>query len=335
LQVYEPTAPDESTLKLSIVQPKATKLSERFVKGSSPRFVKLNTSYSKLTEKEEHGGKSAQASGGKSLPFMDFKGGTNAGDTLHKLLEELAFDRTSQADSIYLTELTERHLTKSGIYVRDPDEKLSSAVQLVAKTIPKWMCTPLAGSGITLNKIHGLNRMSEVRFSLLCDTTGKNDFTWGERLKKGFNEEYKNQADISVLAEVEFSQEDINGLLTGSIDLVFTDPNGGATAKTYILDWKSNMIGRGSNSYDRAGMAQAIASNKYHLQYALYAAALHLYMKACKGDEWNYERDFGGCHYLFLRSFGEVEGTGDFHYRPSWNHIKTILETLGHSNLRA
>jgi exodeoxyribonuclease V beta subunit len=95
------------------------------------------------------------------------------------------------------------------------------------------------------------------------------------------------------------------------------------------------MIGKGSNSYDRAGMAQAIANNKYHLQYALYAAALHLYMKACKGDDWNYERDFGGCHYLFLRSFGEVEGTGDFNYRPSWNHIKTILETLGHSNVRA
>jgi exodeoxyribonuclease V beta subunit len=335
LKVSEPTVPDESTLKQSIVQPKATKLSERFVKGSSPRFVKLNTSYSKLTEKEEHGGKSAQASGGKSLPFMEFKGGTNAGETLHKLLEELDFGRTSTGDAAYLSELTERHIKKSGIYVRNTEEKLKAASELVAQTIPKWMGSPLAGSSIKLNQLTGLNRMSEVRFSLLCDTTGASETTWGERLKESFTSEYKGKPEIDVLAEVEFSQEDINGLLTGSIDLVFTDPNGGTTAKTYILDWKSNMIGRGSNSYDRAGMAQAIASNKYHLQYALYAAALHLYMKACKGDDWNYERDFGGCHYLFLRSFGEVEGTGDFHYRPSWNHIKTILETLGHSNVRA
>ena len=335
LQISTPTAPDEGKLKQAIVQPRPTTLSEKFAKGSSPRFVKLNTSYSKLTESEDHGGKTAQASGGKPLPFMDFKGGTNAGDTLHKLLEELDFDRTGQTDSDYLTKLSERHLKKSGIYVRDPEDKLSSAALLVAKTIPKWMSTPLAGSGIKLNQINGLNRMSEVRFSLLCDTTGKIDSTWGERLKQSFVAEYKDQADISVLTEVEFSEEDIDGLLTGSIDLVFNNPNGGDKAKTYILDWKSNMIGKGSNSYDRAGMAQAIANNKYHLQYALYAAALHLYMKACKGDDWNYERDFGGCHYLFLRSFGEVEGTGDFNYRPSWNHIKTILETLGHSNLRA
>ena len=335
LQTSDPSVPDESRLKQAIVQPRPATLSEKYAKGSSPRFVKLNTSYSKLTEKEDHGGKSAHASGGTPLPFMDFKGGANAGDTLHKLLEELAFDRTSQADSAYLSELTERHLKKSGIYVRDSEDKMSSAVQLVVKTMPKWMSTPLAGSGIRLNQINGLNRMSEVRFSLLCDTTGKIDCAWGERLKQSFIEEYKDQADISVLTEVEFSEEDIDGLLTGSIDLVFNAPNGGEKGKTYILDWKSNMIGKGSNSYDRAGMAQAIANNKYHLQYALYAAALHLYMKACKGDNWNYERDFGGCHYLFLRSFGEVEGTGDFNYRPSWNHIKTILETLGHSNVRA
>lgn len=335
LQVSEPSAPDESTLKLSIVQPKATKLSERFAKGRSPLFVKLNTSYSKLTEKEEHGGKSAQASGGKSLPFMEFKGGTNAGDTLHKLLEELDFRRTGTSDSSYLSELTERHLKKSGIYLRDTEEKFRLATELVAQTIPKWMSTPLAGSGIKLNQLSSLNRMSEVRFSLLCDTTGPSEITWGNRLKASFATEYKDKAQLEILAEVDFSQEDINGLLTGSIDLVFTDPNSGANAKTYILDWKSNMIGKGSNSYEREGMAQAIASNKYHLQYALYSAALHLYMKACKGDDWNYERDFGGCHYLFLRSFGEVEGTGDFNYRPSWNHIKTILETLGHSNVRA
>jgi exodeoxyribonuclease V beta subunit len=335
LTPIESAAPDAEEVKKAIVQAEPISISHKHAKGNRPKYSKQNTSYSQLTETSNHGEKRAQKTGGMALPFMEYKGGENAGDALHKLLEELDFQKVGKSHEAYLLSLTERHLKKSGIYLRDPDEKFRKACTLVAATIPKWIGTPLIGSGIKLNNLDNSNRMSEVRFSLLCETCGKHNQTWGDRLKETFRTEYSTQSDISMLAEVDFSEEDINGLLTGSIDLVFTDPSAAKSGKTYILDWKSNMIGKGSDGYGRSGMANAIANNKYHLQYALYAAALHLYMKACKGDDWNYERDFGGCHYLFLRSFGEVEGTGDFHYRPSWNHIKTILETLGHSNLRA
>lgn len=333
LNISEVEPVNSELAKQSIVTPKPITLSEKFPEDSrnlKPHYIKLNTSYSKLTEEEEHDPKKPDPSKGESLPFMEFKGGKNAGDALHKLLEELDFTKSS--DLSYLLKLTQKHLEKNGIYVRDP-AKFQKGCELVTNAIPKWMNSPLSDSGIKLCQLTQQNRMSEVRFSLLCNTTHTSE--WGTQLKEIFQKEYESQPELEVLAEVEFSQEDIDGLLIGSIDLVFSDPQGGATAKTYIIDWKSNMIGKGSDSYTRAGMAHAIADHKYHLQYALYSAALHLYMKACKGDQWNYERDFGGCHYLFLRSFGEVAGTGDFHYRPSWEHIKAILETLGHQNVRA
>ena len=46
--------------------------------------------------------------------------------------------------------------------------------------------------------------------------------------------------------------------------------------------------------------------------------------------DWDYERDFGGCHYLFMRAFGhDDQGTGDFFHRPSYATIQRLLKALG------
>ena len=41
--------------------------------------------------------------------------------------------------------------------------------------------------------------------------------------------------------------------------------------------------------------------HNYHLQYHLYVVAAHRYLRSRLGAAYDYERDFGGAYYLFLR----------------------------------
>ena len=66
--------------------------------------------------------------------------------------------------------------------------------------------------------------------------------------------------------------------------------------------------------------------NKYQLQYYIYTIALHRYLKLRKKD-YNYNRDFGGVLYVFLRGFEDVSSDGQrgvYFNKPD----KKIIEAL-------
>ncbi|MDO9073024.1 MAG: exodeoxyribonuclease V subunit beta [Rubrivivax sp.] len=93
----------------------------------------------------------------------------------------------------------------------------------------------------------------------------------------------------------------LEGYLRGFIDLVFE--HGG---RYYILDWKSNHLGRRPDAYGAPYVARAMAEHGYHLQYLLYAVALHRYLERRRPD-YRYDDHFGGAIYLFVRGV-----------RPGW-----------------
>ena len=94
----------------------------------------------------------------------------------------------------------------------------------------------------------------------------------------------------------------LEGLMTGFVDLVFM-----YKGKYYILDWKSNHLGNSVDRYSREYLDEAMAGSNYHLQYMIYTIAVKRYLEMKLGQDeqsnnrFNYDRDFGGVIYLFLR----------------------------------
>ena len=95
---------------------------------------------------------------------------------------------------------------------------------------------------------------------------------------------------------------EIEGLMNGSIDLVFVHDK-----RIYIVDYKSNTLGRTPEFYDDAGMTGCMTAKRYDLQYMIYSVAAHRYFSQRLGARYSYdggEYSFGGVFYLFLRGMG-------------------------------
>ena len=58
--------------------------------------------------------------------------------------------------------------------------------------------------------------------------------------------------------------------------------------------------------------------------------ALDAHLSRCLGKDWDYERDFGGVYYLYLRGFGtHPEGKhGAFFHRPSADFVTKLRSIL-------
>ena len=107
----------------------------------------------------------------------------------------------------------------------------------------------------------------------------------------------------------------VRGFLSGSLDLAFRAPH---DQRWYIVDWKSNHLGKTARDYGPRQLRAGMDEHHYHLQYHLYAIALCRYL-AQRQPGFTPERDFGGALYLFLRGMHPDHplGTGIYYDRPS------------------
>ncbi len=139
-----------------------------------------------------------------------------------------------------------------------------------------------------------------------------------------------NVADFSPKDLIQLSTDDISvdanplptleGVMNGKIDLFF-EHNG----KYYVLDWKSNFLGDSVSYYAEAGLNQAMNENNYHLQYLIYSLAVKKYLES-RIPNFNYETEFGGIIYLFVRGMRSGSNTGIFTAKPS---METIMDLDG------
>lgn len=115
----------------------------------------------------------------------------------------------------------------------------------------------------------------------------------------------------------------LRGYLRGFIDLVLE--HGG---RYYLVDYKSNHLGRDAASYDQDGLADAMDREGYRLQYLVYVVALHRYLGLRIAD-YDYDRHFGGVRYLFLRGMHAGEDRGVFRDRPPRALVEALDAWLG------
>jgi exodeoxyribonuclease V beta subunit len=128
--------------------------------------------------------------------------------------------------------------------------------------------------------------------------------------------------EISVLCE-KVSIDDsrtLEGFMTGFIDLFFEHKG-----KYYILDWKSNFLGNSLQDYQADRLDAVLTDNNYHLQYLIYSIALKRYLELRLSD-FNYERDFGGVYYVFLRGCRSGANTGVFYAKPDQEMVEAMDE---------
>lgn len=123
--------------------------------------------------------------------------------------------------------------------------------------------------------------------------------------------------EISDIVQID-DYRTIEGAMTGFVDLFFEHKG-----KYYILDWKSNFLGNSLDNYTHEKMDEAMRGNNYHLQHLIYTVAVKRYLES-RLPNFDYERDFGGCLYIFLRGCRKDKSSGMFYTKTPTDTIKAL-----------
>lgn len=119
--------------------------------------------------------------------------------------------------------------------------------------------------------------------------------------------------------------EDITGFLRGFIDLFFEHEG-----KYYVADYKSNTLGGEKSDYHDAQMRHSIKHAHYDLQYLIYTVAVVKFLQNQKED-FDYERDFGGVYYFYLRGMVAQSENGIYFVKPDYAIIEALMALFGES----
>lgn len=208
------------------------------------------------------------------LSVFSFPRGAKAGTFLHALFEfiDFATSMTDEKNTQVIQSLMEKHQI-------DP-----KWLELLQAWLTQVLVTPLDGQALKLCELPRRQRLTEMEFLLPLGLTSAEQLT---ALLRQFDPIAARSAALN-FAELE-------GMLKGFIDLIFE-----YQGKYYLLDWKSNHLGDQRMDYHQEALNQAMSEHRYDLQYLIYSLALHRYLGS-RVKNYQYERDFGGVYYLFLR----------------------------------
>lgn len=237
-----------------------------------------------------------------SFIFQMLPKGKRTGNFIHDILEKIDFteDEHSWMKSIrFFTKRYFNQQTNSDAFLNHISEWIKHIVEAQIST---------GKEKFSLIGIDKPSRTSELEFfmPLQDDATtlsiDENHFTKPIHLKN-----YKQ----------------LKGLFTGFVDLFFIHND-----KYYIVDWKSNFLGNELIHYQNQNLEDAMTSNNYHLQYYFYSLACHHYLQQHLGSSYNYEDDFGGVAYYFLRGNRSNTTSGIYFYKPSIDEIEHLRKSL-------
>jgi exodeoxyribonuclease V beta subunit len=248
--------------------------------------------------------------GMQNRTIYDFPRGARAGIFFHSLLEQLDF---TQSDPTYQDRLIQANLNAHGFD--------SQWLEVVRATIQRVLSVPLLSGGgdLTIGSIGPGDRINELAF-----TYPLKPFT-RYQLQEVFDH-YRGgsmpDAFSQHLKRLDFSAS--GGFLKGFIDLVFQ-----CDGRFFVLDWKSNDLGRRPIDYHIDNLQSVMSASYYILQYCLYALALHRYL-AMHLPTYNYAEHFGGVFYVFIRGVDPQKGPayGIYYDRPDVGLIQSLDNIL-------
>lgn len=260
------------------------------------------------------------------LPLAAVPGGARTGEMLHKLFETIDFATTTSEG---LRRVARDTLAAFGFRDAGLVEPVASAVEIALRT-------PLTENiaALTLSTVGMRDRLTELEFVFPIGAeggtapgllTGAHLATvFGRRAGPPWSPAYPDS-----LRRLGFPA--LSGFLRGFIDLAFT--SGG---RWYVLDYKSDFLGRKATDYAPEHLAHFMEAHHYLLQYHVYTIALHRHL-AQRVAGYDYDRDFGGVVYLFLRGL-TASGAGCygvFRDRPPRETIEALSAAFSAPGTRA
>ncbi len=264
-------------------------------------------------------------------PLAAFPRGAAAGDCLHQILEQFPFSAAEASEPSQRLDLIAAELRRAGL-----DPGLQNDVLM---GLDQVLQTPLGGplGGLSLDQLGRHQRLPELSFDLPVRHVRTTD------LVDAFACDAQARFGASYSPALASLSINSRGFLTGSIDLVFQDPQ---QKRWWVLDWKSNWIGErrtgaepglcGPHHYSQEAMEEQMLHHHYPLQAHLYLVALHRHLR-WRLPDYAPERHLGGYVYCFLRgmpgSLGaspeEEIGPGRIVESAPLNRIAALDRALG------
>ena len=302
--------------------------------AETPRHFDLrstNGSYSALSPskdaKDDDGkdpdsdkGSLPQGTVAEAPPIFKIQAGSKIGSCWHEILEKIPFD----ADETAIRPVAETALLDYGFKpLEDVGGRnyLDITTEMITKTLD-FSIPSLDGNMFSLREIHGNQRMSELEFSFPSAQAAETTQALSEVIRSHWNADDSKQDFLNVMAN--WNRPIPQGFINGFIDLFFQHGD-----CFYIVDWKSNILGGLPESITEESVRKEMAKHGYFFQYLLYAAVLHCYLKDVLGDKYNWEKNFGGIRYYFLRGVATGRQAAVFADKPSEGLLDDIAKTLG------
>ncbi len=226
--------------------------------------------------------------------FSQLTRGSITGNMLHYIFENIHFSDDERWGLVVEKAIKRFAPGSKDIY----EEYLPEMIQQVLN-----LPIPTDDTEFRLNEISFDKRIHEMEFDFPVTTFNPMELT--------------RFVENNRLINVKSFQE-IEGMMNGLIDLFFEHEG-----KYYILDWKSNFLGGSVEDYSKESLAEAMNENNYHLQYLIYTLAVKKYLESRLPD-FDYERDFGGVLYLFIRGMRRDRNEGVFYAKPSLEMIEKL-----------
>lgn len=187
-------------------------------------------------------------------------------------------------------------------------------IEPTALWFERILTTPLAEANFCLKAIDETKRLNEWQFYLRL----KND-----KALHQLNALLKQHSPLAkTLPELQLPQ--LEGFVRGFVDCIVQ-----VEEKFYLIDYKSNFLGYLPQNYAKEHIQREMGRQRYDLQYLLYTLALHRYLTARLGEKYDYERDFGGVAYLFLRAMNGENDNGVYFDKPTKQLIEEMDRLFG------
>ncbi|MDO9649029.1 exodeoxyribonuclease V subunit beta [Glaesserella parasuis] len=229
-----------------------------------------------------------------------FPHSTKVGNLLHKFFEHWDFQQA--VDQTQLQALCEQlNLDEAWL------EPLTTWFEQVIQT-------PFGEQAVSLTQIFTHKRLNEWQFYLRL--SNKEALYRLNQLLKKHSPLAKQLPDLTLY--------NLEGFVRGFVDCIAQ-----IDGKFYVIDYKSNFLGYLPQDYQAEKLAKTMGQFRYDLQYLLYTLAVHRYLSARLGENYNYEQHFGGVAYLFLRGMNGEPNSGVYFDKPSQELIEEIDRLFG------
>ncbi len=236
---------------------------------------------------------------GDPAPWHRFPGGRASGDFFHGLLEWLDCEGFALAN---------RPALQAQLAARCERANRGDWREAVERWLGALFETRLPSLGASLTDLR--ERLPEMEFWMPA-----------AHLQAGAVDALCRRHVLGDQPRPALASRQLNGMLMGFADLVFEHQG-----RFWVLDYKTNQVGRDGHAYDRAALESEMARHRYDVQAALYLLALHRLLRSRLGKAYQPARQLGGALYWFVRGIdGPVQGE---YAMPADAHVLALLDAL-------